>query len=119
MRVKVRGKVYDSVKQCAKALGVSPATVYCAVTRRTTETIGLGRDPKKKPSGGRPAKPVRIGAVEFPSMSEASRALGFNRRHVQQVLTIGKTESRARLLRAAMEYQARRDMAAAKERAKA
>ncbi|MDK3016529.1 hypothetical protein [Pseudodonghicola flavimaris] len=109
MRVEVRGKIYDSVPECAKALGVAPATVYCAVTRRTTDTLGLGKGNRTSRRGGRPPKRVKIGEVEFPSMAAASRALGFNQRHVQHVLSRGKAAARGRLLRAAMEYQAQMD----------
>lgn len=116
MRVDVRGKIYDSVPDCAKALGVAPATVYCAISRRTADTLGQGQGNRTKRRGGRPPKPIRIGSVEFRSMAEASVALGFGRRYVQQVLAKGKAEARANLLRAAMEYQAQRDNAAHRQR---
>lgn len=116
MRVEARGKVYDSVPDCSRALGVSKATVYCAVSRRTTATLGLGKGNRSSGHRGLPPKPVKIGPVEFPSMATASRALGFERRYVQQVLTIGKERSRARLLRAARLVFHRRDAAEAKAR---
>lgn len=99
MRVEVRGKIYESVPACAKALGVSKATVYCAVSRRTTDTLGLGQGNRTKQRGGRPPKPVQIGPVRFSSMAEASLALGFARGYVRQVLSRGQDRAREPSLR--------------------
>ena len=105
MRVEVRGVVYESVAKCAKALGVSMSTVYCALSRRTTDTIGQGKGNRTARRGGRKPIPVRIGMVTFPSMAEASRQLGMNRRYVQQVLTKGSDRSRQDLIRKVMEIK--------------
>ena len=109
MRVEVRGKIYKDVPTAAKKLGVAPATVYCAVSRRTTETLGLGKGNRTNRRGGIPPKPITLGGTTFPSMAAASVALGYKRRYVQQVLTKGKKRSRQNLIRAAMEYQEKQD----------
>lgn len=105
MRVRIRGKVYETVEDAAKACGVAKDTVYCAVVRRTTDTIGLGRGNRTKRRGGKPKKPITLGGVTFESMSEASRALGFGRRYVQQVITKGGKRAKENLYRAALEYR--------------
>lgn len=116
MRVEVRGKVYESVAACAKALGVSKDTVYCAVSRRTTDTLGLGKGNRTARRGGKKPIPVKIGQVSFPSMAEASRQLGMNRRYVQTVLTKGKSASRQDLIRKVMEYAAEKERRKRKDR---
>lgn len=115
MRVSVRGMVYDSARECADALGVSVATVYCAVSRRTTDTLGMGRGNRTAKRGGRKPQPVTIGGISFESMASASRALGFGRRYVASVMANGGATARANLLRACMQYRAKRDMAAIRE----
>lgn len=109
MRVEVRGKIYESVSQAAKALRVKPATVYCAVSRRTTDALGLGPGNRTERRGGVPKQPVEIGGIRFESMADASRKLGFNRRYVRQVLARGGKQAKENLIRAAMGYRARLD----------
>ena len=70
MKVKVRGVTYESVKEAAKALGVTVAGVYTALDRGRIDKLGLGKTIPKK---------MVIGNVTFKSASEAARALGFSR----------------------------------------
>lgn len=119
MRVTIRGTTYQSVPEAAAALGVAPATIYSAVTRGRTDSIGLGKGNRTPRRGGRPPKPVKIGSVLFPSMAEASRALGFERRYVQRVMTAGKTAARQSLIRAAMTYVAQLEQNAIARQARA
>ena len=42
MRVNIRGRVFDSVANAAEWAEVSPATIYSAMHRGTTDTVGVG-----------------------------------------------------------------------------
>lgn len=78
MRVRVRGTTYESVKDCAAALGVSPKTVYTAVNYGNPDKIGTGR-PRPPGSGNQNidnSKPVTIAGKHFPSISALARFLG-------------------------------------------
>jgi len=109
VRVKVRGETYKDVATAATALGVTEATIYCAVSRRDTETIGLGQGNRVNHRGGIPPKPITLGRITFPSMSAASRALGKSPRYVQQVLTKGKARARQNLIKEVMEYHLKQE----------
>lgn len=109
MRVEVRGKVYKDVPTAARALKVKKDSVYCSIVRGTTDTLGRGRGNRTNRRGGRPAKEFKIGSTLFPSMSAASRALGFNSRYIQLVLSKGKKRARENLYAAMLKYQAEHD----------
>jgi len=109
MRVEVRGKVYQDVPTAARYLKVKEISVYASVIRGTTDTLGLGRGNRTNRRGGRPAKEFKVGTTIFPSMSAASRALGFNSNYIQLVLAKGKKRSRENLYAAMLKYQAEQD----------
>lgn len=113
MRVTVRGVTYESVKECAKALGVTDVTVYSAISRGKADTIGVGagRGPKINGThrGGRPRKPVTFYGVTFPSMAAASRALGMSTHYVYRTLHEGGEEARQNLMVRAMQYVAKKN----------
>jgi hypothetical protein len=75
MRVKVRGVVYESVDECAAALGVCRGTVCAALSRGREDAIGTGRGRHSGDRTGR-AKPITVGGVRYPSIAAASRGLG-------------------------------------------
>lgn len=106
----IRGVTYPSQIAAAKALGVRPDTVANALARGRLDTVGNGKGRAPRgPSqwGGRPAQPVTLAGIDFPSMSEASRKLGFCDRYVQNVLTNGTERQRETLQRAAEAYRDR------------
>jgi len=86
VKVKVRGVVYESVKEAAQALGMSVAGVYGALDRGKADLLGLGKTSPKK---------TVIAGVEFRSMSAASEALGFDRRFLQDTWRSGSAHKRA------------------------
>lgn len=91
MQVRVRGVVYPTVRACAEALGVSPATVYCAVSRRDTETLGYGRGRiKRNKGGGLPPKPVVVAGRRFKSIADLARFIDREPRYVRASLRKGE-----------------------------
>jgi len=105
MTVSIRGTTYPNARAAAKAVGVSVATVYSAVIRGTTDTVGLGHHGPNRGRGGVQAKPFIIGPLSFSSRREASRALGMSEPYLSAVLRRGKTRSRANLIARVMSHQ--------------
>ena len=105
MTVSIRGTTYPNAAAAAEAVGVSVATVYSAVIRGTTDTVGLGHNGPNRGKGGLPPKPLTIGHISFPSMRAASIALGMSAPYISMVLCRGKERAKANLLARAMKYQ--------------
>lgn len=80
MRVKVRGTTYESVRECAAALGVKPAAVYKAMQRGTLDNLG---QPPNAP------KSITIGDVSFPSIAALARYIGKDTSHTRRALQAG------------------------------
>lgn len=80
MRVNVRGVIYESVRECAAALGVKPAAVYKAMQRGTLDNLG---QPPNAP------KPITIGGVSFPSIAALARYIGKDTSHTRRALQAG------------------------------
>lgn len=106
MRVNVRGQVFESVRECAKHFGISEDTVYCAVTRRTTDTIGTGRKRPKAPGTTPFARkdPFKIGRWSWPSMVQCSKDLGISYDKFKKAFSC-KVLSRETVLRRRMELE--------------
>lgn len=103
MRVQIAGKIYDDVRSAAAHLGVKPSAIYSAISDGDPDRVA-------RPAAYSPwkSKPFSIGALTFPSMRAASRALGFeNEEYIAQVVRRGSCKGRERILAAAMAYVAR------------
>lgn len=112
MPVEVRGKVYPSARAAAAALGVSVASVYCAISRGNIDRLGLGPDYSKKVTkGGRAPKRIVVAGQEFPSIAALARALGRGRRAVGASLRAGDA-ARTRIALGVMALVAQRENAA-------
>jgi hypothetical protein len=106
MRVTVRGKTYETVRECADHFGISTATVYCAVSRRDPDSIGLGRGRiKNNPGGGIPKRPVTVAGRRFASIAELARFIDRRPRDVCTSLHAGEI-ARSRIVTAVMKRQA-------------
>jgi len=105
MQVMIRGVLYPSARVAATTLGVAKATVYSAVIRGTTDTVGLGRNGPNKGRGGCSPKSLTIGPVQFPSRRAASRALNMSEPYLSCVMRLGKDRAKANLLARVMQYQ--------------
>lgn len=103
MPVMIRGEVFPSAAAAADHFGIDVTTVYGAVANGRADQIGLGRGkrPKENRKNGR-AREFAIGGVTYPSMADASEALGFARNYLAKTLRVGKERAKARVLRAAM-----------------
>ena len=79
MPVQIRGKVYSSHREAAKALGVSPSAISMRLREKGhAETVGLGL------AGGAPgntnrAKEITLWDMTFPSRTIAAERLGITR----------------------------------------
>lgn len=109
MQVMVRGEVFPDVETCAKRFKVSKSTVYVHLSKGTADSIGIGAGRAPGSRNGAGSKPVNLYGVPFRSMEHASLELGYHKAYVQSVLSRGSEGSKARLLRAVMEYKARKE----------
>ena len=91
MRVKVRGTLYDSVRECAAALGISPKTVYWAINYGDPDKLGTGRSRPTKPRSPRfdASKPQRVADIWFPSISAVARFIGKDITHTRNAIRKG------------------------------
>jgi hypothetical protein len=108
--VRIRGKVYASVKAAARRFKVSEATIRGAINRGREDFVGLGRSRKhstarvgKVPHNG---KPVVIGPHRWQSITRAARDLGVGATCLREKIKAGET---AWLLCRAMQWQARQE----------
>lgn len=120
MRVLVRGRVFDSVRECAEALGVSKNTVYSAVHRGTTDTLGFGRGyMPENPDGKRGgATPIQIGPYKYRSEAAACRALGFYPGYLKRHRNAGTEQKALQELEAAAMIRLAEEEEAARNRSK-
>ena len=89
--VMVRGVVYPSIKECAKAFGYSETHIRTLLNQGRVDMLGLlkkGSVLRGKANGK--SIPVKIGPVVFESISEARVALGVNRKKMYAFLRYGK-----------------------------
>ncbi len=110
MPVLVRGTIYPSARACAEALGVSVATVYCAISRRDPDSIGLGRGarPPGSRKGGRKPKPVTVAGQRFASLADLARAIGRDPRDLRASMRRGE-QARQKIVVAVMKLVAARE----------
>lgn len=97
MKVGIRDDIYDSVFDAWLEHDVSIGHIYCMISRGRADMIGTGRGGKGDPSAIN-AKSFRIGSVTYPSMADASRALGKRDRYIQDVMRRKTKKGMKRLL---------------------
>jgi hypothetical protein len=115
MPVRIRGTDYPSAAAAARALGVSVSTVRVAIQLGRPDRVGL----RSKAPNPMFCKPVVIAGLRFPSMAEASRALGFASAYVSHVLRRGSARQREKLFGAAMALRVKREAEARATRERA
>lgn len=112
MTITIRGITYPDVEAAAAALKVKPMTIYAAVTKGVTETVGSGRG---RPKNGRKPKPITFAGQRFEGgVPELARVVGRPREGVRDSLQGGDV-ARQRLLLALMAKDATLVNAAMKE----
>lgn len=92
MRVDVRGTIYESVAECAAAIGRSKTTVYRAIDLGRTDQLGLGRVHKYKRIGNQcvgTSKPQCVAGIWFPSIAALGRFIGKDTSHTRVALNKG------------------------------
>ena len=92
MRVDIRGTIYESVPEAAKAVNRSTTTVYRAIELGRTDQLGLGRVHKYKRTGNpcvATSKPQCVAGVWFPSISALARFIGKDTSHTRVALNKG------------------------------
>lgn len=94
MRVRIAGLVFDDIHAAAAHYGVRPMTVYSAIADGDPDRIV--RTPAYNPWN---SKPFKIGGLTFPSMRQASRALGFESvNFIAKAIKRGSIRGRERIL---------------------
>lgn len=114
--VMVRGRVFASAKDCAKALRVTANTVRKAVSAGRADYIGKGKSRKhtaKRCGAPRDGKPFVAGGFTWESHSSAARFMGISRQTLRRRSDAGDVEF---ILAAAMRAQAASDKAIIKEK---
>lgn len=92
MRVCIRGEVFQDARAAAKHHGVTVDAVWAAIWLGNPDRVG-----RKRNAAG---KPVNLWGLEFPTMAEASRALGLSSGYVSLAM---RRKSRAMMERIAGE----------------
>ena len=106
----IRGVLYQSHKEAAAALGVSPSAISQRLKKTgSTDTVGLGVSAGMYGNTNR-AIPITILGCEFPSRTIAAEELGVTRSQLTK--WISKKASRAQremLMLSVMKYKKKRD----------
>ncbi len=92
MRVNIRGTIYESVHEAAKAINRSTKTVYRAINQGRTDQLGTGKVSPYKPSpkqGRGTSVPLKIAGVYFPSIAALARFIGKDKSHTRVALYKG------------------------------
>lgn len=76
MRFDVRGTIYETVHEAAKATGRSIKTVYAAAANGTTDKLGTGIPRAYSPRPNQSGRVVNVAGVWFPSISALARVKG-------------------------------------------
>ena len=106
MPVRVLGKTYPSARAAAAALGCTRTAIYRAITEGREDRFGT-----RPFAGAQKARaiPVSIAGMSWPSMAQASRALGFDASYVSHALSSGSPAMREALMAAAMRLASRKE----------
>lgn len=100
MRVRIAGQVFENAADAAAHFGVKVMTVYSAISDGDPDRIARPKvyNPWK-------SQPFKVGPLNFPSMREASRALGFsNPEFISKVVKHNSKKGRERIIGAALRY---------------
>lgn len=109
MPLMIRGVLYQSHKEAAKALGVTPSAISQRLKRTgSADTVGLGLKGAQNGNKNR-AKAITLFGVEFPSRTIAAEELGITRSQIYHWLSPKATNTqREMLMLSVMKYQNKR-----------
>lgn len=102
MPVQIRGKVYPSHKEAAKALGVTPAAISQRLhVNGHAETVGLGLSGGQK-GNKNGARELTLAGFTFPSRKDAAKALGVTRSQLTKWISANASAAQKEMLVAAL-----------------
>jgi len=110
MPVMIRGVLYQSHKEAAAALGVSPSAISQRLKKTgSTDTVGLGVSAGMYGNTNR-AIPITILGCEFPSRTIAAEELGITRSQLTKWISPKASHAqREMLMLSVMKYKQKRD----------
>lgn len=96
MRVRVRGTIYETVKEAADANGVTTDAVYRAIRNGDPDKIGSykkrknTKTPEQKAKAAEASrKPIRIADVYFPSRKALGETVGMTQKAIREAINGG------------------------------
>lgn len=100
MRVKIKGIIYETVEDAAKAFNVKPKQIQRALNEGREDRLR----PKRQGSKQGTPQPITIEGVTFPNQKAANDALGFGYNYVTQAINRNSAVSLAKIAEAARRY---------------
>jgi len=83
----IRGKIYSSQSEAARALGVPQSAVFSAAEKGTLDGVGLGRNHSTK-------HPVSLDGVKYDSQADLARAIGVDPKHLNTKVRKARKQGR-------------------------
>ena len=102
MRVRIRGVIYETEREAARALGVTVAYINRAIDLGKEDRVGLGYG--KKGGCNNVPPPFEINGLVFKNKREASIAFGFRPNRIAEITSTKSERGMAELHRAAAAY---------------
>ncbi len=101
MRVMIKGVLYETVEDAAKAYNVKPKQIYRALNEGREDRL----QPKKQGCKRGQPQPITIEGVTFPNQKAANDALGFSFNYVTQAVNRNSAVQLAKVAAAARQYR--------------
>jgi len=101
MRVMIKGVIYETVEDAAKAYNVKPVCIRRALNEGREDRL----QPKKQGCKRGQPQPITIEGVTFPNQKAANDALGFSFNYVTQAVNRNSAVQLAKVAAAARQYR--------------
>lgn len=101
MRVMIKGVIYETVEDAAKAYNVKPVCIRRALNEGREDRL----QPKKQGCKRGKPQPITIEGVTFPNQKAANDALGFSFNYVTQAVNRNSAVQLAKVAAAARRYR--------------
>lgn len=105
MRVKLKGVVYETVEDAAKAFNLSPRTICLILCEGREDKIKKKAATDKRGS----PKPFTIEGMTFPNQKAANDAFGLSNNFLTQAINRNSKKSLAKVALAARLYKERKE----------
>lgn len=103
MKVMIKGVLYETVEDAAKAYNVKPRQILLALNEGREDQMRVKKPGSKQ---GVP-QPITIEGVTFPNQKAANDALGFSYNYITQAINRNRAVALAKIAAAAREYKKR------------